>query len=217
MKRNVNSLMRLMLLATVVLCSAMPVKSQNRFAPDEHRLQVGLVLDPTVLRHLSFSGNGVKPALPNALVIKRLCNAANAFTVFVAYGASDGLSNYNPERRYLFTGFNLHVSYEHAFFAERRFNLLTGAKLGYIYSRDVLPDFHFSNVRYPEMLKFHSRLGPGADIGVRFNATKRFGLESNFGVTYTWPMPYNESFKSWSRKGYLATHRAVSIDVYYRF
>ena len=189
-----------------------PAFSQNRFNAAEHPIQIGIVVDPFVL---SFSPRNIR--VPTALVLKHHFHPKNSFNVYLSYGNGDGLTNYRSEHRYRFNGFNAHMGYEHSFFATRRFNFLTGASLGYIYSKELLHAFRYRSVLFPDRLKFHSEIGPGVNLGLRFNVNKRFGLESNMSALYVWPMPYNESFKGWIRNGRIVTHRGISLEGYYRF
>lgn len=181
--------------------------------------RVGIVLEPMLLDRVISppNENRFAPILPTALVLKHYFHPKNSFNIYLGRGAADGLSDYRHDKKDWFNGFNIAAGYEHAFFAPKRFNLLAGAKLSYTYSRDVLQEFNYTNLHFPNMPRFHTRIGPGIDLGMRYNVSKRFCLESNVSMTCQWPMPYNTSFKQWRRDPYFSTRRFFSLELYYHF
>lgn len=181
--------------------------------------QVGIVLEPMVLDRLVSppAHNRFAPRLPTALVLKHYFHPKNSFNIYLGRGAADGLTNYRTDRKYWFNGFNVAAGYEHAFLAPRRFNVLTGLKLNYTYSREVLSEFSNRNIHFPQLLKFHSEMGPGVDLGMRYRLSKRFNVESNVSMSRLWPMPHNTTFNAWRRDGHFSIRRFLSFELHYHF
>jgi hypothetical protein len=200
--------------AVLLVWTSQQTHAQKISRTNDHPLQIGVVLHPSLLQLPSGPGSFY---MPRALTFKHRFNPKNSFNVFLVYGAGDGLTDYGNRSTYWFSGFNVHAGYEHWFFSSHRVNMLAGVKFGYTYSREVLPEFRYSNVSFPSLAKFHSRFGPGIDLGAHVKLNNRLALESYISVLHSWPSPYNEPFNAWLHKGNFSLHRMLSLDLCYRF